>query len=108
MSHSSLTDYHLIDIFAATVSKPLTREEGKLITRRRLLESAAKTLGETGYGGLSVSAVARAAGVAQPTFYVHFRDKDDLLRVLAEEKLGTLRGQLREARSRVSAGHGVE
>ena len=88
--------------------KPLTREEGKLITRRRLVESAAKILAETGYGGLSVSAVARAAGVAQPTFYVHFRDKDDLLRVLAAEKVGALRGQLREARSRVSAGHGVD
>ena len=65
------------------VVKALTREEGKLITRRRLLESAAKLLGETGYGALSVSAVARAAGVAQPTFYVHFRDKDHLLQTLA-------------------------
>ena len=46
------------------MAKTITREEGKLITRRRLLESAAKVLGETGYGALSVSAVTRAAGAA--------------------------------------------
>jgi AcrR family transcriptional regulator len=90
------------------MTKPLTREEGKLITRRRLLESAAKLLGKTGYGGLSVSAVARAAGVAQPTFYVHFRDKEDLLQTLADEKFGGLRAKLREARERVRAGQGVD
>jgi len=90
------------------VVKALTREEGKLITRRRLLESAAKLLGETGYGALSASAVARAAGVAQPTFYVHFRDKDDLLQTLADEKFSALRAKLREARERVRAGHGVD
>jgi len=90
------------------MAKAITREEGKLITRRRLLESAAKVLAETGYGALSVSAVTRAAGVAQPTFYVHFRDKDDLLRTLADEKLSGLRAKLREARARVRAGQGVD
>jgi len=90
------------------MTKTLTREEAKLITRRRLLESAAKVLGETGYGALSASAVARSAGVAQPTFYVHFRDKDDLLQTLADEKIGGLRSRLREARERVRAGHGVD
>ncbi|MGH7897012.1 MAG: TetR/AcrR family transcriptional regulator [Candidatus Binatia bacterium] len=88
--------------------RSLTREEGKLITRRRLLEAAAKLLGETGYGALSASAVARAAGVAQPTFYVHFRDKDDLLETLADERIGELRARLREARERVRAGEGVD
>jgi AcrR family transcriptional regulator len=41
-----------------------------------------------GYGGLSTGAVARAAGVAQPTFYVHFRDMDDLLRTIGTEQIG--------------------
>ncbi len=88
--------------------RTLSREEGKLITRRRLLEAAAKLLAEAGYGGLSASAVARAAGVAQPTFYVHFRDKDELLQVLSEERIGALRARLREARGRVREGQGVE
>lgn len=88
--------------------RTLTREEAKSITRRRLLDAAATVLAETGYGGLSASAVARTAGIAQPTFYVHFRDKDDLLRTLGEEQMGLLRMRLREARQRVIAGQGVE
>jgi TetR/AcrR family transcriptional regulator, fatty acid biosynthesis regulator len=84
----------------------LTRSEAKSITRRRLLDAAGRLLAESGYGGLSASAVARAAGIAQPTFYVHFRDKDDLLRTLGEEQIGTLRVRLREARARIKEGEG--
>ena len=86
----------------------LSRDESKSITRRRLLDAATSLLGETGSAGLSASAVARAADVAQPTFYVHFRDKEDLLRTLGEEQMGALRGQLRAARNRFFAGEGVE
>jgi AcrR family transcriptional regulator len=86
----------------------LSRDESKSITRRRLLDAAAELLAKTGYGGLSASAVARAAEVAQPTFYVHFRDKDDLLRTLGEEQIGALRGKLRAARARYFAGHGLD
>lgn len=85
----------------------LSRGEAKSITRRRLLDAAAKLLGKTGYGALSASAVAREADVAQPTFYVHFRDKDDLLRTLGEEQIGALREKLRAARARYFAGHGI-
>jgi AcrR family transcriptional regulator len=86
----------------------LTREEAKLITRRRLLEAAARVLRESGHGGLSASAVAREAGVAQPTFYVHFVDKDDLMQTLAREKVEGLRGPLREARARIKRGSGID
>jgi AcrR family transcriptional regulator len=88
--------------------RPLSREEAKTVTRGRLLEAAARLLAQTGYGGLSASAVARAAGVAQPTFYVHFRDKDDLLRTLGEVEIGRLRARLRAARERVIQGHGID
>jgi AcrR family transcriptional regulator len=90
------------------VSRVLTREEGKLITRRRLVEAATQLLGQHGLAGLSASAVAREAGVAQPTFYVHFRDKDDLLQTIATDKIGGLRMALSAARERVRAGEGVE
>jgi AcrR family transcriptional regulator len=89
------------------VMRTLTREEGKLITRRRLLEAAARVLRESGYGGLSVSAVAREAGVAQPTFYVHFADKDELVRTLAVEKVEELRRPLKEARAKLGVGDTV-
>jgi len=90
------------------LQRTLTREESKSITRARLLDAAGKILAERGYGALSASAVARAAGIAQPTFYVHFRDKDDLVRTLGEGQIGALRARLREARQRIIAGAGVE
>ena len=89
-------------------SRALSRDESKAITRRRLLDGAARLLAEVGYGGLSTSAVARAAGVAQPTFYVHFRDMDDLLRTLGAEQIGALRTRLRAAREGLLAGRGVD
>ncbi len=89
------------------MARSLSREEGKLITRRRLLEAAARLLAEKGLAGVSVSAVARAAGVAQPTFYVHFKDKSELLSTLATERLGGLRSSLRAARERLREGEGV-
>src|SRR5882724_720461 len=88
--------------------RTLTREEGKLITRRRLVEAASKLLGEKGLAGVSGSAVARRAGVAQPTFYVHFKDMNDLLATIATERLGALRSALRAARERLREGEGVE
>ena len=90
------------------MTRALSREESKLVTRHRLLEAAARILSEEGYGKLSAAAVARAAGIAQPTFYVHFSDKDDLVRTLAREKLEALRRPLKEARARVVGGHGIE
>lgn len=90
------------------IQRALSRTEAKSITRRRIVEAAGRVLSETGYAGLSASAVARAAGIAQPTFYVHFRDKDDLVRTVGEELIGSLRARLREARERVLAGQGVD
>jgi AcrR family transcriptional regulator len=89
-------------------TRPLTRAEGQRITRRRLLEAAARVLRESGHGGLNVSAVAREAGVAQPTFYVHFADKEDLLRTLAYEKVEAIRRPLKEARAQIVLGRGIE
>ncbi len=88
------------------MARALTREESKLITRRRLLEAAAKILREAGSAALSASAVAREAGIAQPTFYVHFKDKDDLLRTLAREKIDAMRRPLQQARRELVAGQG--
>ncbi len=86
------------------MNRRLSREESKLITRRRLLEAGSRLLGEQGYGALSASQVARAAGVAQPTFYVHFESKDDLVLTLARETLSELRAALSEARRRAASG----
>jgi len=82
------------------VIRPLRREEAKELTRRRLLNAALKLLDEKGEAGLSASAVSRAAGIAQSSFYVHFRDKHDLLMALGDEAVLNMRRVLREARQR--------
>ena len=79
----------------------LTREERKLRTRRRLLGAAADLIRERGPSELSTGRVAKAAGVAQPTFYVHFRDMADLLEALARDQLGQMREPLRAARQAI-------
>jgi len=85
---------------AVSSPRPLRRREAKELTRRRLLEAALDLLEERGEGGLSASAVSRAAGIAQSSFYVHFRDKADLLSALGDEVLLHLRRAVREARRR--------
>ncbi|MEO3798416.1 TetR family transcriptional regulator [Nonomuraea sp. B1E8] len=79
-------------------STPLSRSEAKDLTRRRLIRAALAILDEEGEAGLTTVKVARAAGIAQSSFYVHFKDMQDLLRVLAEEGGRRLRHSMREAR----------
>ena len=79
-------------------STPRTRSEAKDLTRRRLLRAALTILDEEGEAGLTTVKVARAAGIAQSSFYVHFKDMQELLRVLAEEGGERLRASMREAR----------
>src|SRR5262245_42478047 len=47
----------------------LTRKEAKEVTRQRLLTAALQILNERGETDVSASTVARAAGIAQPSFY---------------------------------------
>ncbi|GAA1733044.1 TetR family transcriptional regulator [Nonomuraea bangladeshensis] len=77
---------------------PLSRSEAKDQTRRRLIRAALAILDQEGEAGLSTVKVAKAAGIAQSSFYVHFKDMQELLRVLAEEGGERLRGAMREAR----------
>ncbi|WP_336212287.1 TetR family transcriptional regulator [Nonomuraea sp. LPB2021202275-12-8] len=77
---------------------PLTRSEAKDLTRRRLIRAALAILDKEGEAGLTTVKVAKAAGIAQSSFYVHFRDKQDLLRALGDEGGEQLRRAMREAR----------
>jgi AcrR family transcriptional regulator len=83
---------------AIVTSTPLSRSEAKDLTRRKLIREALSILDEEGEAGLTTGKVAKAAGIAQSSFYVHFKDMQDLLRVLGEEGGQRLRGGMREAR----------
>ena len=76
----------------------LSRREAKDLTRRRLLSAALRIIDAEGQAGLSTGRVAREAGIAQATFYVHFRNMDELLRTLGEEAGHQLDAALREVR----------
>lgn len=87
-----------------TPRRALSREESKLVTRHRLIAAGLELLTEGGYENLTTGRVARRAGVAQPTFYVHFRDRDELVAAIAADAIGKMRGALRDVRLRIARG----
>jgi TetR/AcrR family transcriptional regulator, fatty acid biosynthesis regulator len=80
------------------LARRLTRKEAKEVTRRRLLRAALEILNEKGETDVSASTVSRAAGIAQPSFYEHFRNKNELLRALGDELFTVMRQALGDVR----------
>ena len=62
----------------------MSRQINKERTRLRLLEAILKTIQRFGHGTLTTGRIAQLAGVAQPTFYVHFRSMDQALEQVAD------------------------
>ena len=62
----------------------MSRQINKERTRHRLLQAILRTIQRYGHGTLTTGRVAELAGVAQPTFYVHFRSMDQALEQVAE------------------------
>ena len=52
--------------------------------RAALIQAAQEILSEQGIDALSLRTLAKATGVTQAAPYSHFRDKDDLLAIIAE------------------------
>jgi AcrR family transcriptional regulator len=69
-------------------------------TRRRLLEAAVALFAEKGLHGVTSAQIARGAGVATGTFYLHFADKEALFHEIAFAALAELRAR----QERVSTG----
>jgi len=63
-------------------------------TRAQLLEAGRKLFAERGLHGVTTHDIAAQAGFAAGTFYLHFRDKAELFRVIAEETIELLRERL--------------
>lgn len=85
----------------------LSREEAKQQTRTRLLDAALELLIEQGYENLTTGRIAKRAGMAQPTFYVHFSDMQELLSELAANLVRKLRRAFRESRTPLHEGGDV-
>lgn len=85
----------------------LSREAAKRQTRQRLLDAGMALLAEEGAEALTTGKIAKRAGMAQPTFYVHFKDMDALLQALAEDQVGGLRAKLRILRMQINRADSV-
>ncbi len=72
--------------------------------RERILRAAIKIFSQKGFFSSRVSEIARSAGVADGTIYLYFKNKDDLLISLFEEKMAEVVADVRE---RVAAGDGA-
>ena len=66
-------------------------------TRSRLRESGKELFAERGLHGVTTHDIAHHAEVAAGTFYLHFRDKRELFREIAQETIADLRRRLDEA-----------
>jgi len=77
---------------------------GAKAKRERILRAAIKIFSHKGFFSSKVSEIARSAGVADGTIYLYFKNKDDLLISLFEEKMAEVVADVRE---RVASGEGA-
>lgn len=52
------------------------------LTRQKILDAAEREIGQKGFAEASISTITAEADVAQGTFYLYFRSKEDVLREL--------------------------
>jgi TetR/AcrR family fatty acid metabolism transcriptional regulator len=66
--------------------------------RKRILQAAIQTFGRRGFHEARIAQIASAAGVAEGTVYLYFKNKEDLLGVVFEEKMEELLSEGRAIR----------
>ncbi|MFC4022602.1 TetR/AcrR family transcriptional regulator [Oceanobacillus longus] len=65
----------------------------------QIIEAAVRVIAENGYHGSQVSKIAKAAGVADGTIYLYFKNKEDVLVSVFEEKMGQFIEKIAESTS---------
>lgn len=66
-------------------------------TRQALIEAGTAAFAQHGLSGASISQIARDAGVANGTFYLHFRSKRELYSAIVEGVLEQLSGLMEQS-----------
>ena len=66
--------------------------------RRRILAAAIQTFGRRGFHEARIAEIAGAAGVAEGTVYLYFKNKEDLLGVVFDETMDGVLERAREIR----------
>jgi AcrR family transcriptional regulator len=72
------------------------RDRSRIETRRRLLETGLELFSRQGVATTRASDVASASGVAVGTLYLHFKDKQGLLRAILREGVEELMSALQQ------------
>lgn len=80
-----------------TVGNVDARTRSREETRARLLESGRALFAERGVARVTTHDIARSAGVAAGTFYLHFKDKHALFREIVFDAISSLRERLEAA-----------
>src|SRR5262245_30836095 len=75
------------------------RREGRGGGRDRILQAAGELFGLRGYSDVSMSDVARAAGVTKAALYYHFADKSDLFTTVALRRIDDIHRAMSDAAS---------
>ena len=70
-------------------AKPATRQATKQETREALIAAALDEFGAHGLDAPSLDAICARAGYTRGAFYVHFRDRDDLMVAVVEHAIAT-------------------
>lgn len=63
---------------------------------RQIIDAAVVIIAENGYHQAQVSKIAKQAGVADGTIYLYFKNKEDILISLFEEKMGSFVEKIEE------------
>ena len=74
----------MLSVNAVQTSR-LTRKASTELTRRRLIDGAIEILRRDGFAAATTGRIASAAGLKQPSFYVHFDDRDQVFEAAANE-----------------------
>ena len=75
----------------------MRHERRKRRTRQKLLDAARRVIARVGYEAVSVLDITEEADVSKGTFYLHFKDKEDLTRTLIMAGFDALRAELKAA-----------
>ncbi len=78
---------------------PVPKTKRGELTRQKILDAAEREIGSKGYAEASISTITAEADVAQGTFYVYFRTKEDVMRELVLRMGRRLRHHLTVATS---------
>ena len=82
---------------ATDTSRPSLREAQRAVTEQRIIEALAELIDQEHPLEISMAAVAKQAGVSEPTLYRHFPTKRDLFAALAGYQFQTVTAGLAPA-----------